>query len=274
MLQDRRHPLRPTRPGFTLIELLVVIAILTILAGILFPVFSQVRERARQTVCVSNLRQVSMGMRLYEEDYDNRFPPVVSRGPEARKYFELTWMYRLGSYVKDNRIFVDPSSRNRNTDWRASSDLLYNNYGYAPSARALGENSAWLPLDIPRFGSALWEGLGGFAGQPIGWYARPTASATADQVARPSETILVCDHLAFDWGWLTQQLYFPEPRHMREDDVQLPDGGTVPEGLINCVFVDGHVKALKHSQFWAILPGQTRRGGQPQDVFRYFWPYE
>ena len=89
-----------SRRGFTLIELLVVIAILTILAGILFPVFSQVRERARQAVCVSNLRQVSMGMRLYEEDYDNRFPPVVAREPAVRKYFQLTWMYRLGSYVK------------------------------------------------------------------------------------------------------------------------------------------------------------------------------
>src|SRR5205823_4201403 len=104
----------------------------------LFPVFSQVRERARQSACVSNLQQVAMGMRLYEQDYDDRFPPVVSYEPEAQKYFELSWMRLLGPYVKDNHVFIDPSSQSRNTDWRASSDLLYNNYGYAPSARVLG----------------------------------------------------------------------------------------------------------------------------------------
>ena len=53
------------RRGFTLIELLVVIAIIAILAAILFPVFAQARERARQTACLSNLRQVGLGLQLY-----------------------------------------------------------------------------------------------------------------------------------------------------------------------------------------------------------------
>ena len=62
------------RPGFTLIELLVVIAIISILAAILFPVFAQAREKARQTACLSNLRQIGTGLLMYVEDYDERLP--------------------------------------------------------------------------------------------------------------------------------------------------------------------------------------------------------
>ncbi|MEP6754845.1 MAG: DUF1559 domain-containing protein [Chthonomonadales bacterium] len=62
------------RSGFTLIELLVVIAIIAILAAILFPVFAQAREKARQATCISNLRQMGMATRMYVQDYDERFP--------------------------------------------------------------------------------------------------------------------------------------------------------------------------------------------------------
>jgi prepilin-type N-terminal cleavage/methylation domain-containing protein/prepilin-type processing-associated H-X9-DG protein len=60
--------------GFTLIELLVVIAIIAVLAAILFPVFAQAREMARQAACMSNLRQVGMAFQLYGQDYDERMP--------------------------------------------------------------------------------------------------------------------------------------------------------------------------------------------------------
>ena len=60
------------RKGFTLIELLVVIAIIAILAAILFPVFAKAREKARQTSCLSNVKQIALGMLMYAQDYDER----------------------------------------------------------------------------------------------------------------------------------------------------------------------------------------------------------
>ena len=58
------------RRGFTLIELLVVIAIIAILAAILFPVFAQARDKARQTACLTHMRQLATGMAMYAQDYD------------------------------------------------------------------------------------------------------------------------------------------------------------------------------------------------------------
>ncbi|MBC8141311.1 MAG: DUF1559 domain-containing protein [Armatimonadetes bacterium] len=65
---------KTTSRGFTLIELLVVIAIIALLAAILFPVFASTREKARQTVCVSNLKQIGLAVRMYVQDFDETFP--------------------------------------------------------------------------------------------------------------------------------------------------------------------------------------------------------
>src|SRR5450432_2293196 len=62
------------RQGFTLIELLVVIAIIAILAAILFPVFAQAREKARQITCVSNEKQIDLAVMMYAQDYDETYP--------------------------------------------------------------------------------------------------------------------------------------------------------------------------------------------------------
>ncbi len=67
-----QYRIRPS--AFTLIELLVVIAIISILAAILFPVFAQARERARQAACISNLKQIGTAFAIYCQDYDERLP--------------------------------------------------------------------------------------------------------------------------------------------------------------------------------------------------------
>jgi prepilin-type N-terminal cleavage/methylation domain-containing protein/prepilin-type processing-associated H-X9-DG protein len=67
-------PRRRSRRAFTLIELLVVIAIIAILAAILFPVFAQARNKARQVGCLSNMKQIGIGLQMYAQDYDETLP--------------------------------------------------------------------------------------------------------------------------------------------------------------------------------------------------------
>src|SRR5690349_418927 len=68
---------RTRTSGFTLIELLVVIAIISILAAILFPVFASARERARQASCLSNVKQLTLGVLMYAQDSDEALPPTA-----------------------------------------------------------------------------------------------------------------------------------------------------------------------------------------------------
>ena len=68
---------RNRKPAFTLIELLVVIAIIAIIAAILFPVFARAREKARQTFCLSNVKQIGEAVMMYIQDYDETFPFVL-----------------------------------------------------------------------------------------------------------------------------------------------------------------------------------------------------
>jgi prepilin-type N-terminal cleavage/methylation domain-containing protein len=74
--------------GFTLIELLVVIAIITVLSSILFPVFGKVREKARQTMCASNQRQIGLGFLQYAQDYDDNLPGRIYGGQTFRAALE------------------------------------------------------------------------------------------------------------------------------------------------------------------------------------------
>src|SRR5438105_15312315 len=71
------------RSAFTLIELLVVIAIVAILAAILFPVFAQAREKARQAGCLSNLKQLGLAQSMYTQDYDETLPKAIHQMPDG-----------------------------------------------------------------------------------------------------------------------------------------------------------------------------------------------
>ena len=89
------------RKGFTLIELLVVIAIIAILAAILFPVFAQAREKARQTVCASNLKQLGIAQQMYLQDYDEQFFTRPSDNSIPNRYWQEYWgPFLLIPYIK------------------------------------------------------------------------------------------------------------------------------------------------------------------------------
>ena len=120
------------KKGFTLIELLVVIAIIAILAAILFPVFAQAREKARQTSCLSNCKQIGTALQLYCDDYEETLPPIAYGIPkststsedQAQPYgrfvvntwglvpgnWHYTWMDSLFPYVKNLNMYCCPSN--------------------------------------------------------------------------------------------------------------------------------------------------------------------
>lgn len=123
MKQQRRRNVSsiaaPSDPaGFTLIELLVVIAIIAILAAILFPVFAQAREKARQTSCLSNLKQMGLAWNMYAQDYDETTPPLRIPGSVPRRSQSMAgfnpipgafWCDVLNAYKKNFLIQICPS---------------------------------------------------------------------------------------------------------------------------------------------------------------------
>ncbi|MBC8139721.1 MAG: DUF1559 domain-containing protein [Fibrella sp.] len=89
--------------AFTLIELLVVIAIIAILAAILFPVFAQAREKGRQSVCASNLRQIGIATLAYVQDYDETFPFAnYTPNADTTGNSNITWQFAVDPYIKAN----------------------------------------------------------------------------------------------------------------------------------------------------------------------------
>jgi prepilin-type N-terminal cleavage/methylation domain-containing protein/prepilin-type processing-associated H-X9-DG protein len=142
------------RKGFTLIELLVVIAIIAILAAILFPVFAKAREKARQSSCLSNVKQIVLATLQYIQDYDEVLP---SYGGTPR----VTVQTRVQPYMKSEQIWVCPSS--------SASFALYwdNNVGYPPTV--LGPQGSY------------------------GWSNRVINGVKLAQLQTPAETGMWCD---------------------------------------------------------------------------------
>lgn len=96
--------------GFTLIELLVVIAIIAILAAILFPVFARAREKARQSSCSSNVKQLQLGVLMYAQDYDELLPSEqYNLGGGGNAAGDATWRGAIFPYVKNTQLFICPS---------------------------------------------------------------------------------------------------------------------------------------------------------------------
>ncbi|HZO91852.1 MAG TPA: type II secretion system protein [Chthonomonadaceae bacterium] len=184
--------------GFTLVELLVVIAVIAILAALLFPVFATARGKARETVCLSNMRQAGHAFSMYASDNDGLYPVAVDPAdrdtPQIWNAFpdfkaqipSLPWLHdALQPYVKSRQIFHCPSDTGIVIedftgleldctpvcfDKRGTSYL----YRTEVAARHLGEDSVRAPAELNLYmeGSGIWHGSGP-SDQAIGvanWY--------------------------------------------------------------------------------------------------------
>jgi len=203
------------RKGFTLIELLVVIAIIAILAAILFPVFAKAREKARQSSCNSNLKQVGIAFAQYSQDYDEKWPlnaftlSAAGAGSTAAGTTEL-WYHTLAPYIKNWQIFNCPSD------------------SYIAAPPAAGSSK-------PAYSSASAYG---WPSWHVGTTQYTLLSGVADaKIEDPAQTLSVLDGKGY--YRVTGQLdglyndVLPSPRHN--------DGA-------NCAFTDGHAKWMKTNE--------------------------
>ncbi len=147
-----KHRYPAMSKGFTLIELLVVIAIIAILAAILFPVFARVREKARQTTCLSNLKQLGLAAYMYSQDYDEWLPyddlDYDQSGDDS--FGDGTWRGMLVPYCRNAQIFFCPGSQIASRAFDGS----WNDYGMNASYAI--NYAHWQPgSHTPPFGQPL-----------------------------------------------------------------------------------------------------------------------
>jgi prepilin-type N-terminal cleavage/methylation domain-containing protein/prepilin-type processing-associated H-X9-DG protein len=161
-----------TRQAFTLIELLVVIAIISILAAMIFPVFAKVREKARQTQCASNMRQLGLAFAQYTEDSDEILPGTTESftvgDPGGWMYFKsysttghTPFQPELGSiypYVRSKAVYVCPDDGSAQGDSYAINACVagntVGNVHQGKSLAAFDAPASWVLLDEEAFGNA------------------------------------------------------------------------------------------------------------------------
>jgi prepilin-type N-terminal cleavage/methylation domain-containing protein/prepilin-type processing-associated H-X9-DG protein len=220
--------------AFTLVELLVVIAIIGILASILFPVFGRAREMGRRASCQSNLKQIGLGLMQYSQDYDeiliaDWYGSDTDVGPKASQPLSsddvsYKWMDASFPYIKNEQVFICPSAvadpkdtqHNPATPWKYYQSLSdpSENYGSYTITHGYGANqpSKTPPVSHPLIGDLV----------------------SMSRIEDATGTVWVSDgDGAFYYETSTGQVSHILERHLE---------------MTNCLFVDGHVKAMKLSR--------------------------
>lgn len=232
---------RSRRRGFTLIELLVVIAIIAILAAILFPVFAQAREKARQASCTSNLKQLGNAMLMYVQDYDETFPHVPSVTAHVDPTVDWgasTWVYNdvyvlLQSYVKNYKVFYCPDRQRfvaASGDFSKPGALTQQVWGYGYNwSSGYGAQSNK---------NSLWNRGDGCVGSDNGKFLPGHGIA---QIAQPATFPILGDTGDTPRQTLHTACYDVRTKPSSGWNADMPSGGRHSDGN-NFVFADGHVK--------------------------------
>ena len=199
------------RSGFTLIELLVVIAIIAILAAILFPVFARAREKARQTACLSNVKQITLAAMMYASDNSEMMPQSGYLAADGTTW--VRWYDKLEPYLRNEQILRCPSS--------GSASIATRNYGFVRQTTGYrGSTGSFVHPD----------------GTSISGIAAPVSLA---RVTAPSETALMADGS----HWYLELAFW-----YRTDSPDTSVGGAYyhvsdrHNGGANVGFFDGHAK--------------------------------
>ncbi len=219
------------RRGFTLIELLVVIAIIAILAAILFPVFARAREKARQTSCTSNLKQIALAMLMYVQDYDERFSPYEVRHGDTLRRTAAAYD-TIHPYVNNEQVFICPSGEYTYTGHSDTRSLW-------PSGTGVYRETMLASY------AAVLQGSSTAPERPY-----PTAFTTTGRklatFTRPSETIIV-----FETGtaYLAHKSSVGFSNTAPHAPANMNDSGNVGSMRyrhnmqMNVAYADGHVKS-------------------------------
>ncbi len=236
-----------SRKGFTLIELLVVIAIIAILAAILFPVFAKAREKARQSSCTSNLKQIGIGIMQYTQDYDEYYPPSAwSSSPWS------PWSVFMYPYVKSQAVFMCPDDvntgilPNTNTFTPTQFPVYRTSYGYNMWIGGIPGSTAAPILNQAKFVSASgtvmladsgkWPVIGGNSVNAVDWPdAAPTNGGLVYTPDRLVDWNALINKMGNTTGWPNNEYGALNPRHTE---------------MVNVAWADGHVKACKVEQIF------------------------
>ncbi|MDX1935256.1 MAG: DUF1559 domain-containing protein [Capsulimonadales bacterium] len=244
---DMRRDDRGNHSAFTLIELLVVIAIIAILAAILFPVFAQAREKARQTSCASNLKQIGLALAMYVQDYDETYPnrrfEPFGAAPDFSDYDQNSWRSVIQPYVRNRELLTCPSNPDRTVP---SYDPEFG-VSYAANFTEVGAAAA----------DALGRGLFGQHRSPgvaLAAVERPSECIAVTEIQNIPYVTFVVDRNDLSYTWA----YGPKQGQV----VTNIYGNCLfkgHSGMTNYLFADSHVKALR--------PNATYRTGQ----FNYWY---
>ena len=245
---------RSLNKAFTLIELLVVIAIIAILAAILFPVFAQAREKARQTTAISNANQIAKGVLMYVQDFDETLPFAGSSAlVQSPTTGRDEWQEAIWPYIKSEGAYRDPDDP-------------------ATAPRGLTDTSA-MERGVNQYSATSFlmnDQITNGVGLPDGTETRQSAAEAA--ISAPSDFILLITGTRRYNGGLDPSFYNGAPAHTGETITPwrlehiLLDGGVHhvfnpcnQDGLQNApyhkngaviAFLDGHVKfvTVSHGQ--------------------------